>query len=197
TRTRKLLGFKTAEPVKPTKPDVLPTTSSGSSSASSSKAQDMAESERLADYVEDLQTSLRVEPVKETRLTVRETRLIDVIFRHTDPHLAAKIVNEIAETFVSQNREKKTETNSTTGTYLQQRIAELQSNIRNKEEELINYGKTHQILSLNEKENTVVERLAGLNKQLLDAENERKLAEAAYNASLQPGAAEALAEGGL
>src|SRR6185295_19862053 len=43
---------------------------------------------------------------------------------------------------------------------------------------------------------TVVERLEGLNKQLLIAENERKLAESAYKASLQPGAAEALAEGG-
>jgi capsular exopolysaccharide synthesis family protein len=193
TRMRKLLGFKVAEPTKFSKGDVLPVTSSGTSS----KAVDLAESERLADYVEDLQLGVRVEPVKETRLTVRETRLIDVSYRHTDPHLAAKIVNDIAETFVLQNLEKRTETSSSTGSYLQQRIAELQSNIRNKEEELINYGKTHQILSLNEKENTVVERLAGLNKQLLDAENERKLAEAAYNASLQPGAARALAEGGV
>src|SRR5262249_36297566 len=41
---------------------------------------------------------------------------------------------------------------------------------------------------------TVVDRLSGLNKQLLEAENERKLAEAAYRASQAPGAAEALAE---
>jgi succinoglycan biosynthesis transport protein ExoP len=41
----------------------------------------------------------------------------------------------------------------------------------------------------------VVDRLSGLNRQLLEAENERKVAEAAYRASLAPGAAEALAEG--
>jgi capsular exopolysaccharide synthesis family protein len=41
-----------------------------------------------------------------------------------------------------------------------------------------------------------VDRLVGLNKQLLEAENERKMAEAAYQAALSPGAAEALAEGG-
>ena len=41
----------------------------------------------------------------------------------------------------------------------------------------------------------MVERLAGLNRQLLEAENERKLAEAAYRAALAPGAAGALAEG--
>ena len=115
--------------------------------------------------------------LKETRLTVRETRLIDVSYRHTDPRLAAKIVNTISQTFVVQNLEKKTETSDTTGSYLEKRIAELQSTNRSKEEQLINYGKSHQILSLDADQNVVVERLAGLNKQLLVAENERKLAE--------------------
>jgi succinoglycan biosynthesis transport protein ExoP len=172
-------------------PDLLPTTS-----APSTSAEDLAEAERLSDYVDELQETLRVEPVKETRLTVRETRLIDVSYRHTDARLAAKIVNTIAQTFVDQNLEKKTETSGTTGSYLEKRIAELQSTNRSKEEQLINYGKSHQILSLDADQNVVVERLAGLNKQLLVAENERKLAEAAYRASLQPGAAEALAEAG-
>jgi hypothetical protein len=40
----------------------------------------------------------------------------------------------------------------------------------------------------------VVERLAGLNKQLLEAENDRKMAEAEFNAARNPGAASALAE---
>ena len=39
--------------------------------------------------------------------------------------------------------------------------------------------KNHQILSLDAEQNTVVERLAGLNKQLLEAENDRKTAESA------------------
>ena len=191
SRLRGLLGLSQKSNSKPGAADTVPVAQSSSSSA-----EDLAEAERLSDYVDELQTNLRVEPVKETRLTVRETRLIDISYRHTDPHLAAKIVNTVAQTFVLQNLQKKTETSSTTSTYLQQRIAELQSNIRNKEEELINYAKNHQILSLDANQNTVVERLEGLNKQLLVAENDRKLAEASYRASLQPGAAEALAEGG-
>jgi capsular exopolysaccharide synthesis family protein len=185
------LGLIPKTASKSSTPDVLPTTS-----ATSANAQDLAEAERLADYVDELQSTLIVEPVKESRLTVRETRLIDITYRHTDPRLAAKIVNTVADGFVLQNLDKKTETSSTTGTYLTKRIAELQSAIRAKEEELINYAKNHQILSLDANQNTVVERLEGLNKQLLVAENERKLAESAYRASLQPGAAEALAEGG-
>src|SRR6266550_2068762 len=189
---RRLLGLKSDSKSKTSTSDALPVTSSGSTTL----AQELAEAEHLSDYVEDLQSTLRVEPVKESRLTVRETRLIDITYRHTDSHLAAKIVNTVAEIFVLQNKEKKTETSGSTSSYLDKRIAELQSNIRSKEEELINYAKSHQILSLDANQNTVVERLEGLNKQLLVAENERKLAESAYQASLQPGAAEALAEGG-
>jgi len=39
----------------------------------------------------------------------------------------------------------------------------------------------------------VVDRLSGLNKQLLEAENERKMAEAAYRVNKEPGAAAVLA----
>jgi len=188
---RGLLGLQRKPEVKPSPADVLPVTPS-----SGANAQELAEAEQLSDLVDDLQETLRVEPVKETRLTVRETRLIDISYRHSDRRLAAKIVNTIADTFVAQNKEKKTDANSTTGSYLEMRIAELQAANRAKEEELINYAKNHQILSLDANQNTVVERLEGLNKQLLEAENERKLAEAAYKASQQPGAADALAQGG-
>jgi succinoglycan biosynthesis transport protein ExoP len=191
TSLRSVLGFNSKPASKNSNTNDIPVNTS-----SSSAAEDLAEAERLADYVDELESTLKVEPVKETRLTVRETRLIDLSYRHTDAHLAAKIVNSVAETFINQNKERKNETSSNTGSYLQQRIAELQSTIRTKEEELINYAKNHQILSLDANQNTVVERLEGLNKQLLTAENERKLAEAAYKASLQPGAASAMAEGG-
>jgi capsular exopolysaccharide synthesis family protein len=78
---------------------------------------------------------------------------------------------------------------------LQRRIGELQNQIRGGEELLADYAKNHQILSLENNQNTVVERLVGLNRQLLEAENDRKQAEAAYRAALAPGAAEALSEG--
>lgn len=165
-----------------------------SSSSSSSTLEDLAETKRLAPYVEALQKGLKVEPVRESRLTVKETRLIDLTFRHNDPVIAAKVVNAIADTFSLSNLERKTESNSTTSDFLQKRIAELQSEIRIGEEKLVNYARSNDILSLDENQNTVVERLAGLNRDLLKAENARKEAEAAYRAALVPGAKEALAE---
>lgn len=157
--------------------------------------EDLIEAKKLDPFVRMLQGGLKVEPVKETRTGSynKDTRLIDIKFTHGDPQVAAKIVNAVADTFTLSNLEKKTETNISSGDFLQKRVAELQASIRSSEERLVNYAKNHQILSLDGSQNTVVERLAGLNRQLLEAENERKEAEAAYRAGKAPGAASALA----
>jgi succinoglycan biosynthesis transport protein ExoP len=172
--------------------DALPLTTSV---APATARTDLVEAKRLDPFVRLLQANLKIEPVKETRTGsyTKDTRLIDISFSHTDPQLAAKVVNAIGDTFVFSNLEKKTETNASAGDFLQKRVAELQSQIREAEERLVNYAKNHQILSLDGSQNTVVERLAGLNQQLLQAENDRKLAEAEYRAAQAPGAASALA----
>ncbi len=162
--------------------------------AAASSRDDLAEAKRLAPYVSAILGGLKVDPVKETRGLYKETRLIDISFTHTDPEVASKVVNAIAETYVYNNLEKKSETNTTTGDFLQKRIAELQQTIRSDEERLVNYAKSNQIISLDASQNTVVERLAGLNRQLMEAENARILAESQFNAAKVPGKASALAE---
>src|SRR5438309_6472914 len=174
-------------------PKELPLTSTMAAATSND---DLAEAKRLAPYVGALQGGLKVEPVRESRAGYyKETRLIDIVSQHGDPEVSAKITNAVADTFVRANREKKNETNTSTGEFLSKRVAELQQQIRADEEKLVSYAKNNQILSLDASQNTVVERLAGLNKQLLEAENDRKMAEAEYNAAKAPGAATALAEG--
>src|SRR2546426_1618905 len=177
-----------------TQPKELPLTSTVAAMTSND---DLAEAKRLAPFVGALQGGLKVEPVRESRAGYyKETRLIDIAFQHGDPEIAARITNAVAETFVRANLEKKNETNTSTGEFLSKRVAELQQQIRADEEKLVSYAKSNQILSLDASQNTVVERLAGLNKQLLEAENDRKMAEAEYNAAKTPGAATALAEAG-
>ena len=183
------LGNKQEEPVRPK--DELPLRTS---IAPATSGEDLAEAKQLARFVGAVQGGLKIEPVKETRGYYKETRLIDISFTHTDPTVAAKVVNAIAETYVFTNLEKKSETNTSTGDFLTKRIAELQQQIRTDEERLVNYAKNNQIISLDANQNTVVERLAGLNRQLLEAENLRKTAEAAYNAAKSPGAAGALVD---
>lgn len=163
--------------------------------APASSREDLVEAKRLEPFVTLLSKNLKIEPVVEKRVgIVKDTRLIDIRYTHSDPQLAAKIVNAVADTYTLQNLERRTETTVNAGDLLLKRIAELQSEIRAGEERLINYAKNHQILSLDPSQNTVVDRLAGLNRQLLEAENERKMAEASYRAALRPGAADAMAE---
>ncbi|MFN2453655.1 MAG: GumC family protein [Pyrinomonadaceae bacterium] len=183
------LGSKVkAEEKKPTLTELpRPTAAAAAAASAATDSSDLAEAKRLAPYVNAIQSGLIIQQI-------RDTRLIDVRFNHTNPEIAARIVNSIADSFVLSNLERKTETTNNTGDFLQKRIAELQANIRGGEEQLINYAKSHQILSLDPSQNTVVDRLTALNKQLLEAENDRKLAEAAYRAVSTPGAAESLAE---
>ena len=191
---RRMVGLGNKSPGAGAKPpEQLPLTTSV---AQGTAREDLNEAKRLAPYVNTILAGLKVDPVKESRGYYKETRLIDIKFTHPVPDVTSKVANAIAETYVYSNLEKRTEANSTTGDFLQKRIAELQQQIRTAEERLVNYAKNNQIISLDPNQNTVVERLAGLNRQLLEAENDRKTAEAAYNAAKSPDAASALADDG-
>ena len=153
--------------------------STGDSAISS---EDVAEAIRLAPYVETLKKNLAVEPVREARSAYKDTRLIDIYFKHTDRVLAAQIVNEIAETYTKWNQEKRSGTSRKSNEFLDERIATLQSEIKQGEVRLVELSGQAGILKPEEGQTIVLQRLAGLNKQLLDAENQRKNAEAEYRA---------------
>lgn len=158
-------------------------------------SEEIAEAIRLAPYVDSLRRNMTVEPVRESRATIKDTRLIDIAYRHTNPELAAMIVNGIGDVFTRQNQEKRTGTSKKTNDFLQERVASLQSEIKSDEIKLMNLKRESGILNLTETETLVLQRLQGLNKQLLDAENQRKNAEAQYNAVKgAPDKAQALAE---
>lgn len=190
---KRMVGFGSAD-----KPDSTPEPKNelqlNTTVAAATAHEDLAEAKRLAPYVGAILGGLKVDPVKETRGLYKETRLIDISFTHTDPEVASKVVNAIAETYVYNNLEKKSETNATTGDFLQKRIAELQQQNRSDEERLVNYAKSHQIISLDANQNTVVERLASLNRQLVEAEKDRIDAESRYTSAKGPGKAGSLVD---
>lgn len=154
----------------------------GSESLSSGlvSADEIAEAIRLAPYVEIIRRNLTVDPVRESRATVKDTRLIDVAFRSTDPELAAFVVNGIGETFANANQEQRSGTSRKTSDFLQKRISDLQADIRSDEIKLVELERSEGILKTPGDQTIVLERLAGLNKDLLTAENDRKTAEAEF-----------------
>ena len=182
------IGLASGEKKKET--DAVPV----SGGASSDSIEDMAEAKRLAPFVEAIQRKLGVEPVREARSTTKDTRLIEVSFEHTNPEFAAQVVNAIAVSFAKTNQERKTKNSRETNKYLQERVAQLQTEVRNDEQRLVQTQKSAGVLNLNEDTTVVLQRLQGLNEKLLDAENARKTAQAALNAASQPTALGALAE---
>lgn len=152
---------------------------SANSTLMSSEA--IAEAVRLAPYVETLQKNLGIDPVREARATIKDTRLIEVSFRHQNPELAAFVVNGIVETFSRANQEKRSGTSRKTNDFLDERIAGLQSEIKANEMKLVAMKKDARVINTDGDQTIVIERLSGLNKQRLEAENLRKNAEAQYN----------------
>lgn len=153
------------------------------------------ETEKYAPLVQSIKSDLTVLPVKDSRTSNRETRLIEIEYTHQDPVIAAKIVNAIGDAYVLQNLEQKVQTNASSSDFMQKRVAELQSEIRQGEERLINYSKDNQIVSLDAGQNTVVQRFSDLNLKLGQAENDRIAAQTAYQAALQNSMRAATAEG--
>lgn len=142
--------------------------------------EEIEEAVKLAPYVDLIKRNLDVEPVRETRSSVRDTRLIDITFRHPNAEIAAFVANAIAGTFTALNQEKRTGTSRKTNDFLQERIANLQADIKRDEERLVELTQNAGILKTEGEQTIVLDRLSGLNKQLLEAENQRKLAEANY-----------------
>jgi succinoglycan biosynthesis transport protein ExoP len=158
---------------------------------------DPSELKKLEPFVSKLQNDLRVEPIKDPRQTFKDTRLIEIRYTHTDPKLASDIVNAVAETFAAMNLESKEENTGQTAKFLGKRIADLQSQIREKEEKLQSYARNREILSPDGgTQDVVTARLVALNTQLVEAENARKAAEAELIAAQQRGAVEARVETG-
>lgn len=159
-------------------------------------SEEIAEAVRLAPYVTLIKQNLQIDPRRETRMTVKDTRLIDISYTHTNAELSAFIVNAIAETFTIVNQEKRSGTSRQTNDFLQERISTLQADIRRDEDELVALTQEAGILKTGDGEQTIViDRLSGLNKQMLEAENQRKNAEANYFAvSNSPEKIRALAE---
>ena len=106
---------------------------------------------------------------------IPNTNLVKIIFRHSDPGLAQKIANGLADVFKNYNLALATEGSNRAEDVLATEIARLQTQINQDQERQWNFAKNHN-LALAEGGGVSLEaqRLATLSAQLLTAENETK-----------------------
>lgn len=109
------------------------------------------------------------------------TNLFRIKYQHTDPEMAQKVANTIAEVFRSNNVERVTSNSSKAEDVLLHEISELQSKVRHDTEALLNFAREKE-MSPNPDQalDTEGQRLQALSNQALEAENKRKAAQAIY-----------------
>jgi len=112
------------------------------------------------------------------------TNLVKIIFRHSDPGLAQKIANGLADVFKNYNLALATEGSTKAEDLLATEIARLQTQINQDQEKQWNFAKNHNLpLTTEGAGNLEAQRLATLSGQLLAAENETKQLKAQLEAA--------------
>ena len=116
--------------------------------------------------------------------SVTQTNLVKIRFVHSDPELAQKISNTLAEVFVNNNLERSTQGSNKAEDLLAREIANLQTKIKHDQEARFNYAKEKNLPLVNDTAgNLEATRLATLSGQLLTAESERKNLQAQLEAA--------------
>jgi len=114
---------------------------------------------------------------------VRNTRIVSVTYSAQDPQLAARAVNELFDQYVDYTLESRSESTSKAREWLQEQVTDLRGRVEKAQEELVNYSRQNEIIQLGENQTITVERLADLNRRLVEAETDRIRAETLYRLS--------------
>lgn len=131
----------------------------------------------LVPYVAAFKAGLAIEPVA-------ETNLIKIRFTHTDPEIAMHVTNTLAALFMLDDTARENEGVNNALAQLSAQMGELQTAIKQQEDERIGYIQNHGLpLEQTKGANLTSVRLDTLSGQLLAAENERKVLQAAYEAA--------------
>jgi len=104
---------------------------------------------------------------------IQGTRLVKIAFSTPDPELAARVANMHAKAYLEQGIELRSHAHDEARYFLQEKLAELKDRVEKSEAALNRYRQDRGIISLDNRDNIVIERLADLNKRLTEAEADR------------------------
>jgi len=105
----------------------------------------------------------------------RSDSLVDVIFTSPDPVLAAKIANAHVQAYIRAGYERRSHSNETAQRFLEGELGELEKRVEKSEAALNDYRRDRGIVafSIENKNQMVSDRMAAINKALVDAEETR------------------------
>jgi succinoglycan biosynthesis transport protein ExoP len=129
---------------------------------------------RLEPYEDAITSSEVVEPVE-------KTNIIKIKFIHTDPTLAQKVPNTIAEVFISNNLDRQSIVSKKAEDQLSTKIVSLQVLVKDLQEKQFKYAREHNVPLTNAPaDNIEARRLLELSTSLLQAQERRKQLQAEW-----------------
>jgi len=111
---------------------------------------------------------------------VRNSRLVDVRYRLRDAAVAAAVANGVAKSYIEQNLSYKFTASRDASDWLGERLAEQRAQVEKSELALQQYREQNEAISLDNRQNIVVQKLADLNAAVTKAKTERLQKEAMY-----------------
>ena len=104
---------------------------------------------------------------------VQGTSLVKIGFSSADPKLSARLANLHSAAYSRYGLEMRAKANHHALNFLQKKLLDLKERVEKSEAALNRYRKDKGIISLDDKENLVIDRLTDLNNRLTEAEAER------------------------
>ncbi|GAK54986.1 GumC2 protein [Candidatus Vecturithrix granuli] len=138
----------------------------------SEEAQNRAREQQAIDHF--LNDMITIEPIK-------GSRLVDVNAFSTDPKLAANIANTLVATYIQQNLEAKLSASKDAVGWLAEQLKVTQQKVADSENALFQYKEQHAIISFEDRQNMVMQKLSELNTAVNNARIKRITAETQYN----------------
>jgi capsular exopolysaccharide synthesis family protein len=111
---------------------------------------------------------------------VRNSRLVDVRVRLRDPVAAAAVANGIATNYIEQDLAYKFTASRDATDWLGARLAEKRAQVEKSELALQQYRENNEAISIEDRQNIVVQKLADLNAAVTKAKTDRLQKEAMY-----------------
>ena len=142
----------------------------------SEEAQKVAEEEQILD---GFLSMITITPV-------RESRLVDVSVTSIDREEAARIANTVAETYIEQTLEAKISASKNSVLWLIEEVENARKKVTDSEAALQKYKEEHAIISFEDRQNIVMQKLAGFSEAVNNTKIERVELEALYHELQNP-----------
>ena len=137
----------------------------------------LPESDRIEGVVSGFLGGLSVEPV-------RDSRLVKLHYDSPNSQQAATILNTLVKNYINMNMERRFDASTYARNFLQERLQQVKAKLEDSERQLVDFARKEQIVSVDEKQNTVAQSLSSTNAALTDAEKKRIAYEADYRQML-------------